>query len=342
MANFTVDTKIENWLKQRGVRYDYREGVRMEELMPNWFLVNQGRHDSAPKDDSLIEKYAGAMDNGSLFPSPIAAKTAQGLEVLDGCQRLCAAELCGQTMFNAYIVKTDNPVIRASIRVCANSILNGTSPSQDWTISKIVDVLYEQHSLSVVDCAQWSGQPEKKIQIEVDSRDFARWLRVHGVDTAKKPANQKLFLAAGARLAPLLTRAKLTKELPTLVRQLQSVKANNDEAIHMLTECLDVQQAKGVELAQQVGSKIRSVFERPEIQARMSGPRSLHPVDNVVRAMASALTTMRSAAGDNHHADADQGKQIIDMLEQMRRFAKRIVPKHDWQAMEETFAAVPA
>lgn len=327
MANFTEDNRTENWLKQRGVKFEYREQVRFEELAPNWFNVNQGRPDSVPKDDSLIEKYASAMDSGAVFPSPIIAKTAQGYEVLDGCQRLCAAELCGQRLLNAYIIKSDNPSIRASIRICANSVLNGTSPSQDWTISKVVDVLYEQYDFSAVDCAQWSGQKTEKIQIEIDSRDAKRWLRVHGIDTNVKPANQKGFLACLTRLASMEDRAKLTKEIPALVKQLQDIKANNDEANNFLTQCLDVERKPKVDLASQVRSRINEVMQRPEILARLSGPRSLHPVDNVLRSLAATVTTMRTAARGEYHSDKLQSEQLLTLLQEAWRISKRIVPR---------------
>lgn len=340
MANFTEDSRLENWLKLRGVKFEYKTGVRFADLMVNWAGVNQGRPDSVPKDDTLIEKYASAMDGGAVFPSPVLAKTAFGYEVLDGCQRLSAADLCGQTLFNAYIVKSDNPSIRASIRICANSVLNGTAPSQDWTISKIVDVLYEQHQFSAVDCAQWSGQPVKKIQVEIDSREAAGWLRVQGVDTTIKPCNQKGFLAAFARLAPFEERAKLSRELPELVKKLQCVKASNNEAAHLLEQCLDVNRAKGANLQTQVVSKINEVFERPEIKARMTGPRSLHPVDNVVRSLASVVTTMRSAAKQAYHSDGEQSKQIIDMLGEIKRLGKKIVPRDQWAEITEQLESV--
>jgi hypothetical protein len=338
MANFTEDSRLENWLATRGVKYEYRENIRFDELQPNWFNVNQGRPDSVPKDEALIEKYASAMDQGGVFPSPVLAKTSSGLEVLDGCQRLSAADLCGQTIFNGYIIKSDNPSIRASIRICANSVLNGTAPSQDWTISKIVDVLYEQYGFSAKDCSMWSGQPEKRIEIEIQSRDASRYLRAQGVDMAHKPANNKGFLAAMATMTTMEDRAKLANELPEIVRKLQMVGATNDEATHLLRECLDVNRAKGADLANQVRSKTDEVMKRPEIAARMKGKRSLHPVDNVVRGLTSAITTMRKAVRGDYHADAEQSREILTLLAEGRKLSKRIVPRDVWGKLAEEFA----
>jgi hypothetical protein len=336
MANFTEDHRTENWLKLRGVKFEYRAQVRFDELAPNWFSVNQGRPDSVPKDDLLIEKYAGAMDQGAIFPSPILAKTPAGLEVLDGCQRLSAADLCGQKLFNAYVIKTDNPSIRASVRICANSVLNGTSPSQEWTIGKIVDVLYEQYDFGVEDCSQWSGQPAKRIQEEIESRDAKLWLKIHNVDVSQKPANQKGFLAALSRLAPMLDREKLTKELPDLVNRLISIKANNDEAVNFLTQCLDVERRPKADLAVQVRSRIAEVLERPEIIARMTGQKKNHPVDNALHGMAGAVTRLRTAARGEYHTDRQQSEQLLGLVEEARKLAKRIIPKEQWAKLAET------
>lgn len=338
MANFTEDHRTENWLKLRGVKYEYREQMRYDELAPNWNIINQGRPDAVPQDASLIDKYASAMDQGAIFPSPIIAKIVGGYEVLDGCQRLCAAQKCGQSIFNAYIIRSDNPSIRASVRVCANSVLNGTSPSQEWTIAKVVDVLFEQYNLGIVDCSQWSGQPVEKIEIEIASRDGARWLRVWDVDTKIKPANQKGFLAAFSRLAPMNDRAKLTEELPDLVRKLQDCKANNDEAIKLLEECLSVSRVRGTDLRVAVRKQIDEVMGRPEIQSRLSSKRTMHPVDNALRGMAAAITTLRATSRGNHHADKKQSEQLLLMLEEARKLSQKIVPKDFWPALAESMS----
>lgn len=327
MANFTEDSRTENWLKRMGVRFEYKNHIRFEELTPGWAAVNMGRPDSVPKDEEVIEKYAYAMNGGSIFPAVIIAKTASGYEVLDGTQRLSAAQLCDQSIFNAYVIKSDDPRVRSCIRICANNQTNGKCPSDEWTIKKIVDVLYEQYEFSAADCANWGNQPLVKVEQEILARDAAKWLRNLGVDLNKKPACQKGFLAAFAKVAPLQDRYKLAKELPQLVSQLQDVKANNDEAIHLLKECLDVEHKRGVDLAVQVRSKIQSVFERPEIKARMSGPRSMHPIDNVVRSMTALVTSLRSAAASDHHADQKQAKEIVALVGEIRRLSRKIIPK---------------
>lgn len=335
MANFAEDSKIANWLTMRGVQFEYREGVRYSELSTNWNLVNHGRHDGHPVDKALIEKYASAMDQGAIFPAPIIAKNSDGHEVLDGCQRLSSAHLLGQTIFNAYIIKSSSPAIRASVRICANSVLNGTAPSQEWTIGKIVDILYEQHRFSPIDCSQWSGQPVKRIEEEIAARDSVRWMTANGIDTTMKPANQKGFQVVFWEQTDANIRDKAPKELKRIVANIQQCKANNAEAEHMLAETLAVKPKKGVDIRTQLTSKTKEVFEdRAEIRARMNDdtPRSQHPIDNANRALMAALTSIRACAKEHLHADEAQAARMIDLLIETLALSKKIVPTEFWRA----------
>lgn len=327
MANFMESSQTEAWLKQRGVKFEYRCGMRFDELIANWSDINLGRVDSVPRDDALIEKYASAMEQGSTFPAPIIGKVVGGYEVYDGCQRLSSAARTGQTLFNAYIIKAENPAVRASIRVCANSVLNGTAPSQEWTIAKIVDVLHEQHGYSVTDCSQWSGQPAAKIQQEIDSRDAARWLRCQRVDTKVKPCNQKGFLASFSRLFPAQDRYHLTTVLPDLVRMLQRIKANNAEAEGLLLQCSQVERVKGANYAKAIENRIGEVMERPEIKSRMASKSKMHPIENALRGVQGAITAMRTACDGEFHADFEQSVSLIEMLTELQKLADEMIPK---------------
>lgn len=329
--SFVIDTQIENWLRSRGVPYKYVEGIRMSDLVPGWATINQGRPDGASKDDDLVLKYAEAMDRGkAMFPAVVVAKAADGLEVLDGIQRLCAAELNGLSVFNAYLINSDNPATRASIRVCANSVLNGTSPSQDWTISRIVDILYEHHKLAPMDCSLWSGQPLRKIEAEIASREGAVWMEHNGIDVSLKPANQRGFRAAFAQILKPVERERIKRPLVKIVQAIQGLRANNDEAVGLLEECLPKKINKSLDLCEQVETLFAEVMDRPEVKARMMGKRKLHPMENVCRALAGAVTTMREAQEDGHHADKSQAVTIQNLLSEAKALARKIIPREDW------------
>ncbi len=328
--NFGRDSQTENWLNQRGVSFVYREAVRFTDLVPNWEVINQGRPDGIPKEEATIEKYAGSMNNGSIFPAVILAPAADGLEVLDGIQRLMAAFLNDHAVFNAYIVDSQNPSIRASIRICANSVLNGSTPSLEWTIGRVVDVLYEQHRWSDTDCSLWSGVPLKKIQAEVQSRDGALWMEAHGIDMNIKPANQRGFQAKFASKFSVVEREKLAPVLPDIIRAIQGVKATNNEADLLLDEATDFKPQKGVPLHVQLRDKFDEVFNRPEIKGRMMGRRRLHPIEEIMRSLASTITITKKAASKNHHTDEEQSERLVEFVMELREEVRKIVPKDQW------------
>lgn len=333
MATFAVDSKTENWLNRMGVRWTYHEGLRFDDLVDDWCVVNHGRPDGVPKDDALIEKYAASQIGGAVFPAPILAKKSTKFEVLDGCQRLSASFLNDHTLFSGYEVHTTSPSIRASIRICANAVVNGTSPSADWTVTRVVDVLHEVHRMSVVDCEMWSGVPAARIQCEIDSRDARRWMESHNIDVTKKPANQKGFQAAIAAI-PKKLRDEAPGQIRAIVESCQAIKANNSEAVNLINECTDIKPKHGVHPRTQLTSKTQEVFSRPEIKSRMQVKASQHPVDNAIRAMTGALTALRNA--QSYHADFAQANSMIELLAECRQFCKKIVPRGQWPIAETT------
>jgi hypothetical protein len=335
MATFAVNSMLEGWLQRMGVPYEYKQGLRYDQLAKDWNVINHGRPDGHPKEEALIIRYADAMQGGAVFPSPVIAKKADGYEVLDGCQRLCAADLNGQTIFNAYVIKAAEPAIRESVRICANAVLNGSSPSQEWTIGKVVDVLFEQFRFSVTDCHLWSGFPEQRIQDDINARDARRWMESHNIDVTRKPANQKGFQAAIAAI-PKKLREEAASQVRTIVENCQAAKANNSEAVDLVRECTDIKVKHGVHPRTQLNSKIVEVFSRPDIKARMQVKTSQHPVDNAIRAMTGAVTALRNAQA--YHADFDQSTAMVELMSEIRSFCKKIVPRSQWPSTTEAVA----
>lgn len=331
MASFAQNSMLEGWLQRMGVPFEYKQGLHFDELAKDWNVINHGRPDGHPKEEALIVRYADSMQAGAVFPAPVIARKADGYEVLDGCQRLCAADLNGQKIFNAYEVKSPSPAIRESVRICANTVLNGTSPPQEWSIGKVVDVLFEQFRFSVTDCHLWSGFPEKRIQEEVDSRDARRWMEAKSIDVSKKPANQKLFQAAIAAI-PSKMREEAPSQIKLIIENCQAAKANNSEAVSLVKECTDIKPKHGVHIKTQLKSKIEEVFGRTEIKSRMQVKTSQHPVDNAIRALTGALTALRNA--QSYHADYAQAKSMVELIIECRSFCKKIVPREQWPAAE--------
>ena len=117
---FTNDSRTENFLTAIGVKFEYVNGLRLpDDFATGWNTENIGRP-VAVREDAVIE-YAALMEAGSAAPAPILSRTERGLRVLDGVQRLSAAEL-NQTRRTPWLQSASSPT-----RGCkaVQSLLNG-------------------------------------------------------------------------------------------------------------------------------------------------------------------------------------------------------------------------
>ena len=153
---FTTDSRTENFLTAIGVKFEYVNGLLLPgDFAPGWNTENIGRP-IAIREDAVIE-YAALMEAGSSAPAPILQNTESGYRVLDGVQRLSAAELQQETRVSAYVVSTDSEDILASVRVLANARLQGRAEPAEWTRRRAVEVLVVQRGLSHAEVAKMGG-----------------------------------------------------------------------------------------------------------------------------------------------------------------------------------------
>jgi hypothetical protein len=171
---FTTDSRTENFLTAMGIKYEYCNGLRLpDDFAKGWNTENIGRP-VAVREDAVLE-YAALMEAGSAAPAPILCKTEDGLRVLDGVQRLSAAELQQTTRISAYVVSTDNEDSLASIRVLANARMQGRAEPAEWTRRRAVEVLVVGRGMSAAEVAKmggWKTADVKRIAdaIELQSR----------------------------------------------------------------------------------------------------------------------------------------------------------------------------
>lgn len=327
---FTQDTRAEKWLSNRGIQFRYQCGIKYAELCPDWFATNLGRPDDQARVQDLILSYAESQANGSIFPAPLIVKTAAGYEVLDGCQRLSAADVNGATEFNGYILDASIPSdTRMAVRVCANNILNGKRESEAFTVARVVDTMYEQQKKSAKECADWSGITLAAVEAEIGSRKGLRMLKDLGLDLSK-PANQKGFQKVFAQTFTKEQIDDAGKEIVKAVHAMQRAKFNNGEAESILERYQHIKPKHGVSPRTQLKSVTQAWTEEPDYARRLAGgsARSQHPIDNVIRSLRAALTTMKE--NRDLHADKDQAECIVELLKDIKHLGKRIVPREFW------------
>ena len=171
---FTTDSRTENFLTAMGIKFEYRNGLMLpNDFAEGWNTENIGRP-VAVREDAVLE-YASLMEAGSPAPAPILCKTEEGFRVLDGVQRLSAAELQQTTRISAYVVSTDSEDALASIRVLANARMQGRAEPAEWTRRRAVEVLVVGRGMSPAEVAKmggWKPADVKRIAeaIELQSR----------------------------------------------------------------------------------------------------------------------------------------------------------------------------
>jgi hypothetical protein len=138
-----------------------------DDFAKGWNTENIGRP-VAVREDAVLE-YATLMEAGSAAPAPILCKTEDGLRVLDGVQRLSAAELQQTTRISAYVVSTDNEDSLASIRVLANARMQGRAEPAEWTRRRAVEVLVVSRGMSPAEVAKMGGWKASDIKRIADA-----------------------------------------------------------------------------------------------------------------------------------------------------------------------------
>lgn len=153
---FTTDSRTENFLTSMGVKFEYRNGLKLPgDFAAGWNTENIGRP-VAVREDAVLE-YAALMEAGSAAPAPILCDADGGLRVLDGVQRLSAAELQQETRVSAYVLSTDSEDSLSSIRVLANARMQGRAEPAEWTRRRAVEVLVVDRGMSHAEVAKMGG-----------------------------------------------------------------------------------------------------------------------------------------------------------------------------------------
>jgi len=168
---FMRDTRTESFLKQMRVDFKFTNQLTVGDLVANWRKVNLSR--PRPVIDDAVFEYAALMESGSLAPAPILYKTPNGYSILDGVQRIVAAnELQGVAQLAAYVVTCDSENKLAAIDLLANARLQGRAEPMEWTRKRAVEVLVVQRGMSIEEVARMGGWRKSDIQAIVNAIEW--------------------------------------------------------------------------------------------------------------------------------------------------------------------------
>lgn len=307
---FTTDSRTEQFLTGLGVQFKYVNGALLPmDFVDGWSQDNIGR--PVPVRDDAVIEYASLMEQGSAAPAPILHRTEHGLRVLDGIQRLSAAELNGTTRISAYIVDTESGDMLAAIRVLANARMQGRAEPAEWTRRRAVEVLVVDRGLAFCEVARMGGWKASDIERIAGAIELQRHItNVGGPDLPD---------AMLVELKPHLQGGILEKATEPVTGFLNTLKqarisvADAEPYVATFFEPIP----KSASPFKTYAERLCTMHDDPEIKSRITGRQAGSISRDVVllRELKSADTTLNAimAHGDRV-ANVDEFFRIIDRI----------------------------
>jgi len=286
---FTTDSRTENFLTTFGVKYEYTNGIVFPKaFVPGWDQENIGRP-VAVREDAVVE-YAALMEQGSAAPAPILHRTEAGLRVLDGVQRLSAAELSGTTRISAYVVQTESADTLAAIRVLANARMQGRAEPAEWTRRRAVEVLVVDRGLSCAEVAKMGGWKTPDVQRIASAIELQRQ-----IETVGGPELPDAMLAS---LAPHLEGGALEHAVQPVTGFLNTLKQSRISVADAEPYIADFFSPlpKSSNPFKVFTARLEAIHKEPEIVARVTGRQvTAMPRDVVLRKELKSVETTLDA-----------------------------------------------
>jgi ParB-like chromosome segregation protein Spo0J len=311
---FTTDSRTENFLTALGVKYEYLNGVRLpDDFREGWNTENIGRP-VAVREDAVIE-YATLMESGSAAPAVILVKTDEGYRVLDGVQRLSAAELQQTTRISAYVVTTDSEDALASIRVLANARMQGRAEPAEWARRRAVEVLVIDRKMSPAEVARMGGWKPADIKRIAEAIEIQERISIAG--------GPEFSDAMLAELSPHLQASSVIDQASVpVVGFLQTLKQSRMSAADAAPFIATFFAAlpKSANPHKTFSDRLEEIHEDPEIRSRITGRQSVELPKDVV-----LLKTLKSAETVLDHA-LTHGERVPN-IDEFFRILDRITKK---------------
>lgn len=294
---FAKSDHVKRWLESLSAETKFHDSFPIPKLNREWANQNPCRPGKAIHDCAL--SYAERMQNGECAPPAIIVKTASGYVLLDGRQRVFAAQMNGASVFAAYEVLNPSPRLQEMIGLGANAALNGVRPPQDWLVNEAIKFM-ESHGATAKEASRIAGVAVATIESNLSTRRVRNALVAHGVEPQ----------LANGTLAALEC---FLNEPSVLTKAYLAVEGAN--ATVTMTEALvkDMlkQPGKGRFIA------LDQWKARPEIQTRIANKTGRKMLDK--QAAFQAARALRTVLKDRFDAI------VADMKEQDKReFAKLI------------------
>ena len=299
---FAIDHKTEHYLRSIiGLDPLYREQVKYQELVEGWNIKNLGRPDGQSRMESAISTYENMMVEGSAAPAVILRTTPQGLEVLDGAQRLTANENTGSTHFAAYVIRCSDETAR-KIRRAANLRLNTAAPvDAAWVLKELIDEFMVHGSDSARDISEITGRKVGDIEKIYKRRLAVSWVSAacNAVDGSAGPELKEQVYDAIAEVArPDDFVGDHTRVVVKFINQLHSCKFRNGDAMHHAGKFFGIKRVGSKNRATQFRTKHRQFVDDPIVRPRLAGSRTQTGIEAIDTKIKALLTVCRNYKKD--------------------------------------------
>jgi len=307
---FTTDSRTEHYLSSCGVRFEYRENVTYDELKSDWNNTNWGRPGSESRIPVAIETYADMMLDGSPAPAVVTHKTREGLDVLDGVQRLNANSMCEHTKFCAYIVTcTDETALK--IRICINNRLTGVAQNPaDFAIEQMVEWFMIKGNESSADVAQFVGRTKADVE-----KHYNRAIARHRIESLYEDGKHapRMKTEIYDKLAevsdPEDFDGKAGEQVKKFIEVLDKCKFPNGDASRLTKEFFGIRRIGNKKREVQLKSKLQIIYSDPVVKTKMMGRRVSTSLERMHRHFKTLQNSVKLHKG-----------QEIDNLEYIESF----------------------
>jgi hypothetical protein len=305
---FTTDSRAERFLDSIGVKWKYSNEISFSSLSSNWTTENLGR--SQVRIEKAVQEYGSLMDRGSAAPAPLLWLNPHNklFDVLDGAQRLSAAELRKPVLFSAYVVATDSEAMVHRIRVFANYRLQGGyQESAEWTLERAITLLVATGEMSAEECAAFGGWSISQVRDKAQVVDFR--LAIQGVGGPERLPDSIVRLIAKQAAKEDFSAAPVA--IAKFTNAVQRMRLSAEEADPYIERFFSVARSKP-KLFEQFEDKWVDFADEDGVQSRLADPtrtryQPMTAEGRVLKSLRSALTTAQRVL--------DAGEPIYDMAE---------------------------
>lgn len=188
----------EQALNRFGVEWEYLESVPVSEINATRGKQMQAR--LVPLDDSLIEEYKNLLEDGAKPPPLLLWKPGRGMWIpLDGNQRIAANERATAKhrlkAFDAYVLKSDDPMVADRLCWQFNNAVNGRRLSYEESLQHAITMV-RKYGEPVTQVARDWGVKNWELTARVRELELRELAERKRIDTKHIPSSNILEVNA--------------------------------------------------------------------------------------------------------------------------------------------------